>query len=155
MTAGGPSNDVTIVGAQPGGPFAVSQLGLDSAQRLLKQRLLSKEPEMFVVVRMPDGTSHRLEALEGWRVMEVIRDWGLNIKAECGGACSCATCHVYVDEAWFGKLPGPSEDEEDLLYSTLDKKPTSRLSCQILLNDDLDGLQVTLAPSAAKDSGAD
>ena len=95
MTAGGASNDVTIVGAQPGGLYAVSQLGLDSAQRLLNQRLLLKEPEMFVVVRMPDGTSHRLEALEGWRVMEVIRDWGLPIKAECGGACAArSSCRL-------------------------------------------------------------
>ena len=61
--------------------------------------------------------------------MEVIRDWGLNIKAECGGSCSCATCHVWVDEAWFDKLHPPTDDEEDLLFSTLDKKPTSRLSC--------------------------
>jgi 2Fe-2S ferredoxin len=83
--------------------------------------------------------------------MEVIRDWGLNIKAECGGACSCATCHVYVEEPWFSQIPPPSDDEEDLLYSTLDKKPNSRLSCQILLNDDLDGMRVTLAKSAAKD----
>ena len=91
-----------------------------------------------------------LEGLDGWRTMEVIRDWGLNIKAECGGACSCATCHVYVDEAWFDRLPPPSDDEEDLLFSTLDKKPTSRLSCQILLSNELDGMKVTLAPSAAK-----
>ena len=62
---------------------------------------------MFVVVRMPDGSSHRLEALEGWRVMEVIRDWGLPIKAECGGACACATCHVWVDEKWLPKLTPP------------------------------------------------
>lgn len=104
-------------------------------------------------IRVTDqaGDIHELEGLEGWRVMEVIRDWGLNIKAECGGACSCATCHVYVASEWFDKLPAPSDDEEDLLFSTLDKKPTSRLSCQILLNDDLDGLEVTLAPSASKD----
>lgn len=100
------------------------------------------------------GDEHELEGLDGWRVMEVIRDWGLNIKAECGGACSCATCHVYVDGAWFDKLTPPSHDEEDLLYSTLDKKPTSRLSCQILLSDELDGLKVTLAPSAARDAEA-
>ena len=56
---------------------------------------------------------------------------------------------MWVDEAWFDRLRPPSDDEEDL-YSTLDKKPTSRLSCQILLNDDLDGLKVTIAPSAAK-----
>jgi ferredoxin, 2Fe-2S len=83
--------------------------------------------------------------------MEVIRDWGLNIKAECGGACSCATCHVWVDEAWYDKLKPASDDEEDLIYSTLDQKPTSRLSCQILLSDELDGLKLTLTPSAAKE----
>ena len=106
---------------------------------------------MIIIVTDHDGVEHELEGLEGWRTMEVIRDWGLNIKAECGGACSCATCHVYVDEAWFGRLPPPSEEEEDLLYSTLDKKPTSRLSCQILLSDELDGLKVTLTESARKD----
>ena len=105
---------------------------------------------MKIIVTDQDGTVHELEGLEGWRTMEVIRDWGLNIKAECGGACSCATCHVYVEEPWFSQLPPPSDDEEDLLYSTLDKKPNSRLSCQILLNDDLDGMRVTLAKSSAK-----
>lgn len=106
---------------------------------------------MKILVTDQDGAEHELEGLDGWRTMEVIRDWGLNIKAECGGACSCATCHVYVAEEWFDKLPPPSDDEEDLLYSTLDKKPTSRLSCQILLSDELDGLKVTLAESARKD----
>ncbi len=106
---------------------------------------------MKILVTDQDGAEHELEGLDGWRTMEVIRDWGLNIKAECGGACSCATCHVYVEEPWFGQLPPPSDDEEDLLYSTLDKKPNSRLSCQILLNDDLDGMKVTLAESARKD----
>jgi 2Fe-2S ferredoxin len=109
-----------------------------------------------MIIRVTDqtGEEHELEGLDGWRVMEVIRDWGLNIKAECGGSCSCATCHVYVDEAWIDKLHPASDDEEDLLYSTLDKRPTSRLSCQILLSDALDGLKVTLAPSAAKDAEA-
>lgn len=106
---------------------------------------------MKILVTDQDGAEHELEGLDGWRTMEVIRDWGLNIKAECGGACSCATCHVYVDEPWSSQLPPPSDDEEDLLYSTLDKKPNSRLSCQILLNDDLDGMKVTLAESARKD----
>ena len=108
-----------------------------------------------MIIRVTDqaGEEHELEGLDGWRVMEVIRDWGLNIKAECGGACSCATCHVYVDPAWLDTVGAPS-DEEDLLYSTLDKQPNSRLSCQILLSDELDGMKVTLAPSAAKDSEA-
>ena len=104
---------------------------------------------MIIHVTDQAGETHQLEGLEGWRVMEVIRDWGLNIKAECGGACSCATCHVYVEDGWFEKLPDPSDDEEDLIYSTLDQKPTSRLSCQILLSDELDGLQLTLTPSAS------
>jgi len=104
---------------------------------------------MKIKVTDAKGENHELEGLDGWRVMEVIRDWGVDIKAECGGACSCATCHVYVDPEWFDRLPAPSDDEEDLLYSTLDKKPTSRLSCQILLNEELDGLKVTVAPSAA------
>ena len=106
---------------------------------------------MKVLVTDQQGVEHELEGLEGWRVMEVIRDWGLNIKAECGGACSCATCHVYVDDEHFDRLTPPTDDEEDLLYSTLDKKPNSRLSCQILMSDELDGLKVTIAPSAAKD----
>ena len=109
---------------------------------------------MKIRVTDTDGVAHELEGLDGWRVMEVIRDWGLNIKAECGGACSCATCHVWVDEAWFDKLHPPTDDEEDLLFSTLDKKPNSRLSCQILLNEDLDGLELTIAPSARGESQA-
>ncbi len=104
---------------------------------------------MKIVVTDQAGEVHELEGLEGWRAMEVIRDWGLNIKAECGGACSCATCHVWVGEDWYGKLPPASDDEEDLIYSTLDQKPTSRLSCQILLSEELDGLKLTLTPSAA------
>jgi len=96
------------------------------------------------------GVEHELEGLEGWRVMEVIRDWGLNIKAECGGACSCATCHVYVAPEWFDKVGTRSDDEEDLLDTVGDVKPTSRLSCQILMSEELDGLKVTLAASAAQ-----
>jgi 2Fe-2S ferredoxin len=106
---------------------------------------------MKIIVTDQDGAVHELEGLDGWRVMEVIRDWGLNIKAECGGSCTCATCHVWVDQEWYDKLSPASDDEEDLIFSTLDQKPTSRLSCQILLNDELDGLCVTLTPSAAKE----
>jgi 2Fe-2S ferredoxin len=105
---------------------------------------------MKLIVTDQQGVVHELEGLEGWRAMEVIRDWGLNIKAECGGACSCATCHVWVDEGWAGRLPAASEDEADLIYWTLDQRPTSRLSCQILLSEELDGLTLTLTPSAAQ-----
>lgn len=106
---------------------------------------------MKIVITDQAGADHELEGLEGWRVMEVIRDWGLNIKAECGGALSCATCHVYVDKDWTAVVGAPSEEEEDMLDSVGDVRSNSRLSCQILLSDALDGLKLTLAPSAAKE----
>ena len=102
--------------------------------------------EMHLLVTDHDGQEHRLEALEGWRVMEVIRDWGLPIKAECGGACSCATCHVYVDNNWFSKLVPPTDDEIDRLDSAFFVESNSRLACQILVTPDMDGLRLTLAP---------
>ena len=150
MTAGGVSNDVTIIDAQPGGRFAVSQLGLDSAQRLSKQPLLSKEPEMFVVVRMPDGTFHRLEALEGWRVMEVIRDWGLPIKAECGGACACATCHVWVDAKWLPKLDPPTQEELEMLDGAFHVDERSRLCCRSSCRRSSMGLSLSLRPKSCR-----
>jgi 2Fe-2S ferredoxin len=64
------------------------------------------------------------------------------IIAECGGACSCATCHVHVDDAWIEKVGGPSPMEEDMLDFAFDVRPTSRLSCQIKMTDELDGLVV-------------
>lgn len=109
---------------------------------------------MQIIVTDQEGTVHELEALEGWRAMEVIRDWGLNIKAECGGACSCATCHVFVDAEWEDKLNPPSDEEEDMLDSVPDIRPNSRLSCQILMSEELDGLKLTLAESARQEDAA-
>ena len=103
---------------------------------------------MHLLVRDRSGQTHKLEAPEGWRVMEVIRDYGLPIKAECGGACACATCHVYVDEDWREKLVAPSEEEIEMLDGAFEIDDRSRLSCQILTREDLDGLLVTLAPGS-------
>ena len=105
---------------------------------------------MYLVVVDQEENEHRLGALAGWRAMEVIRDWGLNIKAECGGACACATCHVYVDDLWRDKLRAPGAEEEAMLDSVPDVRDNSRLSCQILMNEDLDGLKLVLAKSSAK-----
>jgi 2Fe-2S ferredoxin len=102
--------------------------------------------EMHLLVTDHDGQEHKLEALEGWRVMEVIRDWGLPLKAECGGACSCATCHVYVDNNWLSKLVPPLDDEIDRLDAAFFVEPNSRLACQILVTPDMDGMRLTLAP---------
>jgi 2Fe-2S ferredoxin len=95
------------------------------------------------------GRVHTLEGLDGWRVMEVIRDWGLPIRAECGGACACATCHVYVDETWLPRLLPQAEEEARKLDEVYLVRPNSRLSCQILCSEALDGLRVTLAPETA------
>lgn len=107
---------------------------------------------MKIKVNDMDGNAHELDGIEGWRVMEIIRDSGLPIRADCGGACCCATCHVYVDGQWEDKLIPPSDDERDLLDDqAMGLKDNSRLSCQILMREDLDGLEVTLAPGTEKD----
>ena len=106
---------------------------------------------MLVYVTDQSGVRHSLEAIEGWRGMEVIRDWGLDIKAECGGACACATCHVYVAPEWISKLYPANDEEHDMLDSAFHVHDNSRLSCQILMSDALDGLEVTLAPGTESD----
>ncbi len=103
---------------------------------------------MKIIVTDQQGQKHVLEALEGWRIMEIIRDYGLPIKAECGGCCCCATCHVYVDAKWLPKLVPPNLEEQDLIADAVDAQENSRLSCQILMSQDLDGIEVTLADSA-------
>ncbi len=94
-----------------------------------------------------EGKEHQLDAPDGFRVMEVIRDHDLPIKAECGGCCSCATCHVYVAENWTDKLPEQQDEEIDMLDEAFDVEDNSRLSCQLIMNEELDGLEVTIAPS--------
>jgi ferredoxin, 2Fe-2S len=90
------------------------------------------------------GETRTVEVENGATVMEgAIRNAIPGIEAECGGACACATCHVYVDEAWREKTGAPSPMEEDMLDFGFDVRPNSRLSCQIKVTDDLDGLVVT------------
>ncbi|MBS7669163.1 2Fe-2S iron-sulfur cluster-binding protein [Croceicoccus gelatinilyticus] len=102
-------------------------------------------PKLIVVNR--EGTESTVEADDGLTVMEAIRDNGFDeLLALCGGCCSCATCHVYVDPAFKDKLPEVSEDEDDLLDSSDHRNENSRLSCQLQLNAETDGLKVTIAP---------
>ncbi|MBI2994552.1 MAG: 2Fe-2S iron-sulfur cluster binding domain-containing protein [Gammaproteobacteria bacterium] len=90
-----------------------------------------------------DGTTTEVEAQNGISVMQAAVNNGVaGIVAECGGACSCATCHVHVDPAWVGKLPEPQGTEKDMLEFVIDPQPTSRLSCQLRITDELDGLVV-------------
>ena len=89
------------------------------------------------------GTARTVDAVLGSTVMETaLRNAIPGIEAECGGACACATCHVYVDEAWREKTGEPSPMEEDMLDFAYEVKPNSRLSCQIKITDKLDGLTV-------------
>jgi 2Fe-2S ferredoxin len=90
-----------------------------------------------------DGTTHSVEGELGSTVMETaIKNNVPGIEAECGGACACATCHVYVDDAWRAAVGDPSPMEEDMLDFGYDVKPSSRLSCQIKVTAELDGLIV-------------
>jgi len=90
-----------------------------------------------------DGTRFDVEADNGSTVLENAIKAGVpGIEAECGGACACATCHVYVDEEWSAQVGAPETMEEDMLDFAYDVRPTSRLSCQIRVSDELDGLIV-------------
>lgn len=93
------------------------------------------------------GEAHVLRADDGCSLMEAIREAGIDeLLAMCGGGCSCATCHVYVDEAFVGRLPAQSEDEDDLLAGSKHRQENSRLSCQITVSADIDGIVATISP---------
>jgi ferredoxin, 2Fe-2S len=102
---------------------------------------------MIVVDR--DGKEHAIEAKPGLKIMEILRELDYGVAAICGGLCSCATCHVYVDPAWTGKLPKPQSDEMELLNELGDYKAgVSRLSCQVDFTEALSGIKVAIAPDS-------
>lgn len=98
-----------------------------------------------LIVRDRAGQVQRLEGAPGWRVMEILRDSGVGIEGICGGACDCASCHVIVAPEWADRLHPAREEEIFKLEELPSLSPTSRLSCQILWDDALDGLTLTLA----------
>jgi 2Fe-2S ferredoxin len=94
-----------------------------------------------------EGTARTVEAEIGATVMETAINNDIpGILATCGGSCACATCHVYVAEAWVDRLPPPALEESDMLDTAHDLKPSSRLSCQIVVTEELDGLTLTTPP---------
>ena len=101
---------------------------------------------MKISVTDRDGKNQILEGDSNSTLMEIIRDLGMDIEAACGGCCACATCHVYIDEKWVNKLNPIDDDEESMLDQAFDVKDNSRLSCQINLSDELDGIELELAP---------
>ena len=101
-------------------------------------------PKMIVTDRV--GKKHELDFDPNFTLMEILRDNGFDIEASCGGCCACATCHVYIDEKWKTKITKLEDDEESMLDLAFDIKDNSRLSCQIQLSDELDGIELEIAP---------
>jgi len=100
---------------------------------------------MKIRVTDRDGNKHELEGDSNSTLMEILRDAGLDIEAACGGCCACATCHVYINDKWLQKISSKDDDEESMLDQAFDVRNTSRLSCQISLSEDLDGIELELA----------
>ena len=104
------------------------------------------EPEApFLTVEDRTGVAHTLEAVEGWRLMEIIRDHGLSMENTCGGALACAECHVILDAAATRRVPPPREDELEKLDELPMLYENSRLACQIIWSDEMTGLSLRLA----------
>ena len=101
-------------------------------------------PVLKVIDR--DGKEYSVEAKSGLKVMETLRELDYGIAAICGGMCSCATCHIYIEADWAAKLPAPMSDERELLSELSHYRNTSRLSCQVEMSDALAGMRVTIAP---------
>ena len=96
------------------------------------------------------GAEHEIDVSSGLTVMEgAIKNKIPGIDADCGGACACATCHVYVKEDWLDKLPTKEDGEEDMLDMAYEPKKNSRLSCQLIVSDELDGLEITIPEKQA------
>lgn len=99
-----------------------------------------------IIYITPDSVRHEVDVDDGYSVMEgAINNNISGIVAECGGACACATCHSYIDEAWIDKIPAMDDMEDSMLDAAFERKDNSRLTCQIEVNDSLDGLVVHVA----------
>jgi 2Fe-2S ferredoxin len=106
-------------------------------------------PKMTFIER--DGTRREVDAPLGMSVLEIAHRHKVDIEGACEGSLACSTCHVIVDPAWFGKLQKPTEDEEDMLDLAFGLTRTSRLGCQIVMTEGLDGLVVKL-PAATRNA---
>jgi 2Fe-2S ferredoxin len=94
-----------------------------------------------------DGGEHEIEGQLGVKLMETLREYDYGVTAICGGLCSCATCHIFVDPEWMARLPPPQGDEKELLVELqYYDPPRSRLSCQVDFTEALDGLRLSVAP---------
>ena len=99
---------------------------------------------MKIFVTDLDGKEHEVEATANWTLMEIVRDAGLPMRAECGGSCACATCHVYIDPDWVERVGPQDEEERGTLDAGFEVQPNSRLCCQVVFKPELDGLKLKL-----------
>ena len=106
-----------------------------------------------VTVVTKDGERQSYDAVEGWRVMEILREHGLPVAGTCDGAAVCGTCHIRVAGDWASRIARANDDEEATLDTLPNAGPDSRLCCQIIYEDDLDGLEVTIAGEGFVDGG--
>ena len=98
-------------------------------------------PKLIITDR--SGKKSEIEYENNFTLMETLRDNGYDIEASCGGCCACATCHVYVEDKWVDKLPKAEDGEVDMIDMAFEPKKNSRLSCQLIVSDEIDGLIVT------------
>ena len=121
--------------------YAAGQAASASVITARKSELMPK-----IIYRVEGGSVMEVEVESGHTVMEGAIDNNVpGVVAECGGACACATCHCYIDESWLDRLPAMDDMEDAMLDSAQDRRNNSRLTCQIEVTDDLDGLAVTVA----------
>jgi len=99
-------------------------------------------PKMVFIER--DGNKKEVDAPVGLTLLDIAHRNDIDIEGACEGSLACSTCHVIVDKEWYGRLEEPSEDEEDMLDLAFGLTPTSRLGCQVVITEDLDGLTVAL-----------
>lgn len=95
-----------------------------------------------------NGQNHELDADTSQTLMQNLQDQSYGVEAICGGLCSCATCHVYIGDTWLDEIPEMGAEEDELLEGVVERKTNSRLSCQIPVTEELDGMVLTIAPSS-------
>ena len=116
----------------------ISAKQIDTIERPYREQLIMPKVKFI----KEDGSEYELNVDEGSTLMEVGRDNNMGLEGTCGGSLSCATCHVYFSDADFARVGQPSDDEMDMLELAFGLTPTSRLGCQIMIDDNLDGLTV-------------
>ncbi len=136
----------TSAAAPRSGPVGVVNK-MSSIENMVAQRPAQSPQQTLPTLHVEDrhGVVHELEAVEGWRLMEILRDHGVGMDNTCGGALACAECHVILDAEWARRVPPPNEEEIEKLDELPMLYEHSRLSCQIIWSDDMSGLRLKLA----------